>query len=69
VAFLGGRDGRLFREPVAVAFSFWIACLWDHPIQSDTAVAHIRHATRGGPVSLRRRVASLRTHDTALMTG
>ena len=47
VAFLEGRDVRLIREPTAAAFSPWVQCLQDHPVQSDTVIAHIRHATRG----------------------
>jgi glutamine amidotransferase len=47
VAFLEGRDVRLIREPSAAAFSPWVQCLQDHPVQSDTVIAHIRHATRG----------------------
>ncbi len=47
-AFLEGRDVRLFREEFAAAFSPWVQCLQDHPIQSDTVISHIRHATRGG---------------------
>lgn len=47
VAFLEGRDARLFREPIAAATSPWVQCLQAHPIKSDTVVAHIRHATQG----------------------
>lgn len=47
VAFLEGRDVRLIREPSAAAFSPWVQCLQDHPIQSNTVIAHIRHATKG----------------------
>ena len=36
VAFLEGRDVRLIREPSAAAFSPWVQCLQDHPIQSNT---------------------------------
>lgn len=46
-AFLEGRDARVFREPQAAAYSPWVQCLQDHPIRSDTVIAHIRHATRG----------------------
>ena len=47
VAFLEGRDARVFREPQAAALSPWVKCLQDHPVRSDTAIAHIRHATLG----------------------
>ena len=47
VAFLEGRDARLFRDPSAAARSPWVACLAQHPPTSDTVVAHVRHATRG----------------------
>ena len=47
VAFLEGRDVRLIREPLAAASSPWVRCLQDHAIQSDTVIAHVRHATRG----------------------
>lgn len=47
VAYLEGRDVRLFREPVAAATSPWIRCLQSHPIRSDTVVAHVRRATSG----------------------
>ena len=47
VAFLDGRDVRLFRDSSAAATSPWVACLRDHAIQSDTVLAHIRHATQG----------------------
>jgi glutamine amidotransferase len=48
VAFLEGADVRLIRDPSAAAFSPWVRCLQDHPIRSDTVLAHIRHATQGG---------------------
>jgi glutamine amidotransferase len=47
VAFREGRDVRLIREASAAAFSPWARCLQDHPVQSDTVISHIRHATRG----------------------
>jgi len=47
VAFLEGRDARVYREPEAAATSPWVRCLQDNPVRSDTVVAHIRHATRG----------------------
>jgi glutamine amidotransferase len=47
VAFLDGRDVRLIRDPSAAAFSPWVQCLQAHAIRSDTALAHIRHATHG----------------------
>lgn len=47
VAFLDGRDVRLFREPQAAASSPWVRCLQDHPVRSDTVIAHVRHATQG----------------------
>ena len=47
VAFLEGRDVRLIREPSAAAFSPWVQCLQDHAHQSDTVIAHVRHATQG----------------------
>lgn len=47
VAFLDGRDVRLFREPSAAASSPWVRCLRDHAIGSDTVIAHVRHATWG----------------------
>lgn len=47
VAFLEGRDARIFREPQAAASSPWVKCLQDHPVRGDTVIAHIRHATRG----------------------
>jgi len=47
VAFLDGRDVRLIREPLAAASSPWVRCLQEHAIQSDTVIAHVRHATRG----------------------
>lgn len=50
VALLEGRDVRLIREPLAAASSPWVRCLQDHAIQSDTVIAHIRHATRGAIV-------------------
>jgi glutamine amidotransferase len=48
VAFLDGRDVRLVRDPLAAAYSPWVQCLQNHPIRSDTVLAHIRHATQGG---------------------
>jgi glutamine amidotransferase len=47
VAFLDGHDVRLVRDPSAAAFSPWVQCLQNHPVRSDTALAHIRRATRG----------------------
>ena len=47
VAFLEGRDAQIFREAQAAAFSPWVRCLQEHPVRSDTVIAHIRHATRG----------------------
>jgi predicted glutamine amidotransferase len=47
VAYLEGRDARLFREPSAAAFSPWVRCVQEHPLRSDTVIAHIRHATKG----------------------
>ena len=47
VAFLEGRDARVFRDPAAAARSPWVECLQAHPLRSSTVVAHIRHATRG----------------------
>lgn len=46
-AFLEGRDVRIFREPQAAANSPWVRCLQDHPVRSDTVVAHVRRATQG----------------------
>lgn len=46
-AFMDGRDARLFREPAAAATSPWVRCLQANPVQSDTVIAHIRHATQG----------------------
>ena len=47
VAFLEGRDASIFREPQAAASSPWVRCLQQHPVRSDTVIAHIRHATHG----------------------
>jgi glutamine amidotransferase len=47
VAFLQDRDVAVFREPSAAARSPWITCLETHPVRTMTALAHIRHATRG----------------------
>lgn len=47
VAFLDGRDVRMFREPSPAANSPWVQCLQQNPISSDTVIAHIRHATQG----------------------
>ena len=46
-AFLEGPDASRFREPRAAAYSPWVQCLQDHPVRSNTVIAHIRHATRG----------------------
>lgn len=47
IAFFEGRDARIFREPHAAASSPWVQCPQQHPVRSDSVIAHIRHATEG----------------------
>ena len=48
IAFYEGQDVELFREPIPASDSPLASFLAQHGPQTDLAIAHIRHATRGG---------------------
>lgn len=48
VAFYEGRDVELFREPIPASDSPLANFLTQHGPRTTLAIAHIRHATRGG---------------------
>lgn len=47
IAFYNGPDIQIFRDPACIADSAIAALLQQHPIPSETVIAHIRHANVG----------------------
>ena len=47
VAFCGGRDVQLVREPAAAAHSPTVRFLQEHPLTANYVISHIRRATCG----------------------
>jgi glutamine amidotransferase len=47
IAFYNGPDIQIFRDPACIADSVIANMLQQHPIRSETVIAHIRHANVG----------------------
>ena len=49
IAYRQDRDAILIKEPSPASDSMWVRFIESHPINTSTAIAHVRYATAGEP--------------------